>query len=202
MATITTTPRNTPAGKTVDGFEVQFGTNHLGHFALTGRLWDLLSATEASRVVNVSSVVGRVTFPMQGIYCATKHAVEALTDALRMEVRSFGVHVSLVEPGMIRTNFEATASSTVEKYRGRDAAYDPAIDAYTDGSPEATDQSAEFILRPGGEPLAGNHLERPDRPVGHRSRQPTRSRGGSARRWIDAEVDQVGRCTGGDPATD
>ena len=45
--------------KTSDGFELQFGTNHLGHFALTAHLWDLLNATEGSRVVNVSSVAHR-----------------------------------------------------------------------------------------------------------------------------------------------
>jgi len=48
-----------PYGKTKDGFELQFGTNHLGHFALTARLFDLLSSTKGSRVVNVSSIAHR-----------------------------------------------------------------------------------------------------------------------------------------------
>jgi short-subunit dehydrogenase len=89
-----------------------------------------MRARGAGKVVNVSSVVGRIAFPMQGVYCATKHAVEALTDALRAEVRSFGVYVSLVEPGMIRTNFETTATSTVDKYHAQDDAYAAATHGY------------------------------------------------------------------------
>jgi NAD(P)-dependent dehydrogenase (short-subunit alcohol dehydrogenase family) len=55
------------------------------------------------RIVNVSSVAGRVTAPYAGHYTAAKHALEALSDALRMEVAGVGVHVSLVEPGGFRT---------------------------------------------------------------------------------------------------
>jgi NAD(P)-dependent dehydrogenase (short-subunit alcohol dehydrogenase family) len=55
------------------------------------------------RIVNVSSVAGRVVTPMLGWYCATKHAVEALSDALRQEVAGFGVKVILVEPGSFGT---------------------------------------------------------------------------------------------------
>lgn len=56
------------------------------------------------RIVNISSVAGRMSLPMMGWYCASKHALEALTDALRIEVAQFGVRVTLVEPGSFRTN--------------------------------------------------------------------------------------------------
>jgi NAD(P)-dependent dehydrogenase (short-subunit alcohol dehydrogenase family) len=55
------------------------------------------------RIVNVSSVAGRVSLPLMGWYCAAKHALEAMTDALRIEVAQYGVHVSLVEPGSFGT---------------------------------------------------------------------------------------------------
>lgn len=55
------------------------------------------------RIVNVSSVAGRISLPLMGWYCASKHALEAMTDALRMEVASYGVRVSLVEPGSFGT---------------------------------------------------------------------------------------------------
>ncbi len=108
----------------------QFATNVFGLVEVTQAFLPQMRARGAGKVVNVSSLVGRISFPMQGIYCATKHAVEALTDALRAEVRSFGIFVSLVEPGAIRTNFESTVTSTVNKYQALDAAYAPAVAAY------------------------------------------------------------------------
>jgi len=55
------------------------------------------------RIVNVSSVAGRVSLPLMGWYCASKHGLEAMTDALRMEVAPYGITVSLVEPGSFGT---------------------------------------------------------------------------------------------------
>ncbi len=57
----------------------------------------------AREIVNLSSMGGKLTFPGGGAYHATKHAVEALSDALRCEVRGFGVRVVIVEPGLITT---------------------------------------------------------------------------------------------------
>ena len=65
------------------------------------------------RIVNVSSMGGKLTFPGGGVYHATKHAVEALSDALRFEVQGFGVDVAIIEPGLIRTNFAETAVGSV-----------------------------------------------------------------------------------------
>ena len=56
---------------------------------------------------------GRLTFPGGGAYHATKYAVEAMSDALRMEVRRFGIDVICIEPGLIRTEFGATAAGGV-----------------------------------------------------------------------------------------
>jgi NAD(P)-dependent dehydrogenase (short-subunit alcohol dehydrogenase family) len=113
-----------------DDMRMQFNTNVFGLVEVTQAFLPQMRARGAGKVVNVSSIVGRMALPMQGIYCATKHAVEALTDALRAEVRSFGIYVSLVEPGMIRSNFESTVTSTADKYHALDAAYAPAVAAY------------------------------------------------------------------------
>ncbi len=115
---------------TGDDMRVQFATNVFGLVEVTQAFLPQMRARGAGKVVNVSSVVGRIALPMQGVYCATKHAVEALSDALRAEVRSFGIYVSLVEPGAIRSNFESTAKSTADKYHAQDAAYAPAVMAY------------------------------------------------------------------------
>jgi short-subunit dehydrogenase len=68
-------------------------------------------------------VGGRVTFPLMGSYHASKYALEALSDALRMELAPFGVHVVLIEPGAIRTEFATRMSGTAETYRRAESLY-------------------------------------------------------------------------------
>ncbi len=88
----------------------EFETNVFG----LGRMCQLvlpgMRAARRGRIVNISSMGGRVTFPAGGWYHASKYAVEALSDALRVEVAGFGVQVVLVEPGLIRTEFGSVAS--------------------------------------------------------------------------------------------
>jgi short-subunit dehydrogenase len=67
----------------------------------------------SGRIVNLSSMGGKLTFPGGGVYHATKHAVEALSDALRFEVREFGVDVVVIEPGLIVTEFGETAAGSL-----------------------------------------------------------------------------------------
>jgi len=79
------------------------------------------------RIVNISSIAGRMSLPLMGWYCSSKHGLEAMTDALRMEVAPYGVKVSLVEPGSFGTGIWEGASypdeATTEQYA---AAYDRA----------------------------------------------------------------------------
>ncbi len=79
------------------------------------------------RIVNVSSMGGRLTFPGGGIYHATKYAVEAISDALRFEVRGFGVEVIVIEPGLIVTNFGETAAGSVGTTGGPYAEFNRAV---------------------------------------------------------------------------
>jgi NAD(P)-dependent dehydrogenase (short-subunit alcohol dehydrogenase family) len=66
------------------------------------------------RIVNLSSMGGKFTLPGGGFYHATKHAVEALSDALRFEVQGFGIDVIVIEPGPIKTRFGDTAIASIE----------------------------------------------------------------------------------------
>ena len=68
-------------------------------------------------IVNISSMGGRLVFPGAGAYHASKYALEALSDALRFELGGFGIHVVLIEPGLIRTAFGETAASSVDGTR-------------------------------------------------------------------------------------
>jgi NAD(P)-dependent dehydrogenase (short-subunit alcohol dehydrogenase family) len=81
----------------------QFETNVFGLMAVTRALLPAMRAAGRGRVVNVSSISGRLAFPALSIYAATKHAVEGFSEGLRWEVEPFGVDVCLVEPGTFKT---------------------------------------------------------------------------------------------------
>jgi NAD(P)-dependent dehydrogenase (short-subunit alcohol dehydrogenase family) len=91
----------------------QLETNVLGLVRLSQLVLPGMRAQGFGRIVNVSSMGGRLTFPGAGWYHASKHAVEALSDALRFEVQGFGVDVVVIEPGLIRTGFADAAVGTI-----------------------------------------------------------------------------------------
>lgn len=85
--------------------EQQFSTNFFGTHQLTMRLLPALQASGNGRIINTSSVLGLVSTPGRGAYAASKYALEAWSDALRLELYRSGVRVSLIEPGPIKTQF-------------------------------------------------------------------------------------------------
>jgi NAD(P)-dependent dehydrogenase (short-subunit alcohol dehydrogenase family) len=91
----------------------QFETNVFGLVRLTQLVLPKMRAQRWGRIVNVGSMGGRLTFPGGGYYHATKHALEAISDALRFEVRGFGIDVVLLEPGLITTDFGEVASASI-----------------------------------------------------------------------------------------
>jgi NADP-dependent 3-hydroxy acid dehydrogenase YdfG len=91
----------------------QFETNVFGLIALTQLVLPEMRTQHWGKIVNIGSMGGKLTLPGGGFYHATKHALEAISDALRFEVRGFGVDVTLVEPGLIVTEFGKTAAATV-----------------------------------------------------------------------------------------
>lgn len=89
----------------IDDARRQFETNFFGTLRVCRAALPTLRAQRSGRIVNVSSIAGRIAVPFQGLYTATKYAIEGLTEALRMEVKPLGIHVSLIEPGDFRTGF-------------------------------------------------------------------------------------------------
>jgi NAD(P)-dependent dehydrogenase (short-subunit alcohol dehydrogenase family) len=67
----------------------------------------------AGHIINISSIAGRMSLPMMGWYCASKHGLEAMTDALRVEVAPFGVKVTLIEPGSFGTSIWASGAGSL-----------------------------------------------------------------------------------------
>lgn len=92
----------------------QFETNVFGLVRLTQLVLPGMREQRWGRIVNVSSMGGRMTLPGGGYYHASKYSVEAFSDALRFEVRPFGVKVSLIEPGPVLTKFGDTAIGTID----------------------------------------------------------------------------------------
>lgn len=98
---------------TLDQARRQFETNLFGPARLTQLVLPGMRKQRWGKVVNISSMGGRLTFPGGGWYHASKYALEALSDALRFEVAGFGIDVVLVEPGFVRTGFADAAATTV-----------------------------------------------------------------------------------------
>jgi NAD(P)-dependent dehydrogenase (short-subunit alcohol dehydrogenase family) len=101
----------------------QFETNVFGLLRMCQLVLPGMRRQGSGRIVNISSMGGKLVFPGGGIYHATKHAVEALSDALRFEVRGFGIGVSIVEPGLIKTEFATAAERSITEGTAQDGPY-------------------------------------------------------------------------------
>jgi NADP-dependent 3-hydroxy acid dehydrogenase YdfG len=101
----------------------QFETNVFGLVRMIQLVLPGMRRQAWGKIVNLSSMGGRLTFPGGGFYHGTKHAVEAISDALRFEVRGFGVDVVVIEPGLIKTRFGETAVGSFEGTSATDGAY-------------------------------------------------------------------------------
>lgn len=91
----------------------QFETNVFGLVGMCQLVLPKMREQRSGRIVNISSVGGKVTFPGGAFYHGTKHAVEAMSDVLRFEVAGFGIRVAIVEPGLIKTAFGDTATASI-----------------------------------------------------------------------------------------
>jgi NADP-dependent 3-hydroxy acid dehydrogenase YdfG len=118
----------------MDELRRQFETNVFGLVRMCQLVLPGMRKAGRGRIVNLSSMGGKVVFPGGGAYHGTKFAVEAISDALRFEVRGFGVHVSIIEPGLIKTSFGETAVGSVPHQEGPYAKFNTAVAAATAGA--------------------------------------------------------------------
>ena len=99
-----------------DAIRAQFETNFFGWLELTNLLLPVMRKQGYGRIIQNSSVLGFVAMPYRGAYNASKYAVEGLSDTLRLELHDTDIHVVLVEPGPILSNFRANALKALQKY--------------------------------------------------------------------------------------
>jgi NAD(P)-dependent dehydrogenase (short-subunit alcohol dehydrogenase family) len=124
----------------LERIRAQFETNVFGLVRMCQLVLPGMRRQGAGRIVNVSSIGGRMAFPGGGAYHGTKYAVEAISDTLRFELRGFGVDVVLIEPGLIKTRFGETAVGSIDAaaLEGGDpyADFNAAVGAATAGAYE------------------------------------------------------------------
>jgi NAD(P)-dependent dehydrogenase (short-subunit alcohol dehydrogenase family) len=101
----------------------QFETNVFGLVRMSQLVLPAMRARRSGTIVNIGSMGGKLTFPGGGLYHATKYAVEAISDALRFEVKGWGVNVVLIEPGLIKTEFGETAAGSMGPDSAGDGPY-------------------------------------------------------------------------------
>ena len=123
----------------LDDVRAQFETNVFGLIRMSQLVLPGMRRQGRGRIVNVGSMGGKLTFPGGGVYHATKYAVEAISDAMRFEVKGFGVDVVLIEPGLIRTDFASAAVGALHSGtagEGPYAAFNQVVAARTVGAYE------------------------------------------------------------------
>ena len=147
----------------------QFEVNVFAPIALIRAVLPGMVARRAGRIVNISSVSGVLSTPFAGAYCASKAALNALSDSLRMEVAPFGIEVVTVQPGGIESGFGQAAGNTVRLSAGspyepvRDAVMGRASESQNGATPAAVfaAEMVQAVMAPGCPPVVR---------IGHKSR--------------------------------
>jgi NAD(P)-dependent dehydrogenase (short-subunit alcohol dehydrogenase family) len=134
----------------------QFETNFFGAIRVAQRVLPQMRQQRRGRIINMSSIAGIVAVPVMGPYSASKHALEAASDSLRLELFPFGVHVVLIEPGYIPTSMNQNAAELssayiqggqTSPYRDVYLGFQTAWKKTTDSSPHTPEECARVILQ-------------------------------------------------------
>ena len=108
-----------------DELERQFATNVFAPMSLVRAVASGMIARRAGTIINIGSISGMLVTPFSGSYCASKAALNALSDALRLELKPFGINVITVQPGAIRSRFAENASAALDRVWRKDSIYQP-----------------------------------------------------------------------------
>ena len=117
----------------VEKIRQNFETNLFSLIALTQLVIPIMREQGSGRIVNISSVAGKIARPLSSVYDATKHALEAISDGLRGELAPFGIKVVVVEPGFILTEFLNVANEEARPVIEQETPYSPYLRGFRDG---------------------------------------------------------------------
>jgi NAD(P)-dependent dehydrogenase (short-subunit alcohol dehydrogenase family) len=135
-----------------DRVRAQFDTNVFGPLALCRLVLPGMREQGWGKIVQISSMGGKFTFPGGGLYHATKYSIEAISDALRFEVKNFGIDVILIEPGLITSGFSTVAVRELGAASATDGPYDEFNRAVGEASQDAYEKG--FLSKLAGPPEA------------------------------------------------
>jgi NAD(P)-dependent dehydrogenase (short-subunit alcohol dehydrogenase family) len=128
----------------VESIRQNFETNLFSLIALTQLVIPIMRGQGGGRIVNVSSVAGKVARPLSSVYDSTKHALEAISDGLRGELAPFGIKVVIIEPGFIITEFFEVSNQVSRPVVEQPGPYDK----YLKGSGRGTERMRKVAGRP------------------------------------------------------
>jgi short-subunit dehydrogenase len=117
----------------IEAIRQNFETNLFSLIALTQLVIPIMRSRQSGRIVNISSVAGRLARPLSSIYDATKHALEAISDGMRGELAPFGIKVVVIEPGFIITEFLGVANEAARPIIEQDSPYKPFFESSAEG---------------------------------------------------------------------
>lgn len=142
---------------TVEDVQAQFGTNLFGVFSVTRVVLPVMRAARTGRIFNISSLAGMRGAAFGSLYCASKFALEGFSESLALEVATFGIHVTIVEPGPFRTDFLSAGSirfggQPVADYDGRRSATRASFEQRDGHQPGDPVRLAEALVQLASEP--------------------------------------------------
>lgn len=128
----------------LDAIRRNFETNFFSLIGLTQLVIPVMREQRSGRIVNISSVAGRIARPLSSVYDATKHALEAVSDGLRGELAPFGIKVVVIEPGFIITEFLGVANENAREIMEQTGPYSEMFERVATG----TQRMRKFAGRP------------------------------------------------------
>lgn len=138
----------------IERIRKQYETNVFGLVRMCQLVLPGMRRQGFGKIVNIGSMGGVLTFPGGGVYHSTKYAVEAISDALRFEVKGFGVDVVLVQPGLIKTEFSEAAVSSIGSLPASDGPYGDFTRSVARATKEAYEKGPLAVLGGDGEDVA------------------------------------------------
>jgi NADP-dependent 3-hydroxy acid dehydrogenase YdfG len=124
----------------IEDWERMIDTNVKGLLYISRKVAPWMKERKSGHIINISSLAGKEAYPMGGVYCATKHSVQAISQAMRIELLPFGIKVATIAPGMVDTEFSSV------RFKGDDERAKGVYKGFTPLSPDDIAETIWFMI--------------------------------------------------------